>query len=143
MPLKQVDAEIAFKIDGLEIEHVYRNDMIDFPMEYWFSYDGVEFDIRDLPVDSEDQTDFEEVIRLAVRSRVGPFVNLPNNQVFTVRRLVDAYQEYYLDVEASSAQEALELSKNMSFEEGCVIEFDATRIEVHDGQGNTLMQIPE
>ncbi|RKQ96825.1 hypothetical protein [Maricaulis maris] len=63
---------------------------------------------------------------------------------FTVRKQVDAYVSYYADVEADSAEEAVDLAyesgDTLSWEGGDVSEFDAVRVTALDSE---LQEISE
>ncbi len=57
--------------------------------------------------------------------------------IFTVRKQVDAYVSYYSEVEADTAEEAVDSaygnSDEYEWEFGAVSEFDATRVTAVDG----------
>jgi hypothetical protein len=76
-----------------------------------------------------DPSDFEEIVP-------------PKLQTFTVRRLFDAYIIYQAEIQATSPEEAMEISEDddsIKWEDGGTSEFDHYDKDVWDADGNEVM----
>jgi len=64
--------------------------------------------------------------------------------MFTVRKQVDAYVSYYVDIEASSAEEAVDLAYEnravLNWEGGDVSKFDAVRVTAVDSESQEVAE---
>jgi hypothetical protein len=53
MPYTYVEAPVYVEDAGIQVRHVFRDDIVDGPpLIFWYQIGGEEFDIRDLPVGS-------------------------------------------------------------------------------------------
>ena len=68
MPYQYVEGAIVLQYAGLEIRHVYKDDVVDNPpLEFWYETNGVEFDIRDLAVGDEDSySEHSMMLKIAI-----------------------------------------------------------------------------
>jgi hypothetical protein len=97
MPFQWVDPELLMEHQGIKIYHVYKDDDVELPLEFWYEAemeddDIVEFDVRDLPsVEgiaasywwssergmrreiSNGEDVHRQIIKMAIEAAVGPF----------------------------------------------------------------------
>jgi hypothetical protein len=144
MPLKEVEAEIAYVIDGVVIHHAYCQNIMDYPLTFWFVFEGVTFDIRKLGNLAAGDL-IPDILQAAIKANVAPFDKIvhPSLQTFSVRRLQDAYVVHDMQVEALTMKDACSIAKRINADDarwkrGDDMEFDHCNYEVLSEDGNFL-----
>lgn len=144
MPYAWVPPVTAFEIHGLVINHVHKDDLAEMPvMDYWYEYNGIEFDVRELEVMTNGEVSDEDIIRAAIEAGLKPFTGAVKKQKLTVRRLTDAYVVHEVDIEAFTPEQAQEIAEDLpdpAWQAGGIIEFDHSITEVVDEDYNVLLE---
>ena len=103
MPYQWVEPDLFMKYQGIRVYHVYKDDDLNLPLEFWYQTDTVngqtlEFDVRDLPpiegIDgsswvsrggvtceiSSGEDVHRRIVKLAIELAVGPFAGLAERE---------------------------------------------------------------
>jgi len=123
MPLVWQDPEVAFVHRGVPIYRTYKDDDINHPMIYWYSffpeYDAPTFDVRMLPYHNV-KGSYEEIIRVAIEKGDLPIPETCKPECPHENLRVDSYQ-------VTDACAPVTLDRDA--QTGQVIDFGVSRIE--------------